>query len=159
MQLQSGPTGAESSRNESRGRCRSAAPFSRSLRRDKADGLLADWLEVDRLTSPPAFIHEPLRGFPYVGIERPSEALVSGNHNYKYVLLLAFDEKRMQDLPSLLVVEIRAADHGDEHAGEHAGIWASPHRPVLRTAQLGCGDHLHGFGNLPRVLHAADSSP
>ena len=57
----------------------------------------------------------------------------------------------------LFVVEIDAARERLEHAGDHARVRPRRHRTLLRAAQLGRRDHLHGLGNLPRVLHAADA--
>ena len=46
-----------------------------------------------------------------------------------------------------------------EVVAEHLGVRPRLHRAVLRAAQLGRRDHLHGLGDLPRVLHTADAPP
>ncbi len=65
----------------------------------------------------------------------------------------------MEDLAALLVVEVGAADEGDEDVGEHLRVGAGLHGAVLGAAQLGGRDHLHGLGDLPRVLDTADATP
>jgi hypothetical protein len=59
----------------------------------------------------------------------------------------------------LLVVEIDAAAERLEHAGDHARVGPRRQGALLRAAQLGRRDHLHGLGDLPRVFHAADAAP
>ena len=56
------------------------------------------------------------------------------------------------------------ADDGDaravgQHAAQHTAVWTRPDDAILRAAQLGRRDHLHGLGDLPRVFHAADATP
>jgi hypothetical protein len=63
------------------------------------------------------------------------------------------------DLPVDLVEDIDAADQRFQHAGDHPGVGPGRERPLLRAAELGRRDHLHGLGDLPRVFHAADATP
>jgi ABC-type transporter lipoprotein component MlaA len=59
----------------------------------------------------------------------------------------------------LRIIDISPRHQRLQNIGQHLGVWARRHGAFLCTPQLGCGDHLHGLGDLPRVAHAADSPP
>ena len=100
-----------------------------------------------------------LRGLDDVGVEGARKALVAGDDDDEDVLLFALDEQRMHDVAGLVAVQVGAADERFEHVGEHLRVGPGLHGALLRAAQLGRRDHLHGLGDLPRVLDTADASP
>ena len=65
----------------------------------------------------------------------------------------------MAQVAGLGLVDVDAARERLEHAGDHLGVGARGHGPLLRAAQLGGRDHLHGLGDLPHVFHAANAAP
>jgi len=65
----------------------------------------------------------------------------------------------MLEVAGRFVEDIDAAGQRFKHAGDHFGVGPGLKRPLLRAAQLGRRDHLHGLGDLARVFHAADATP
>src|SRR5579859_1819519 len=65
----------------------------------------------------------------------------------------------MAGLASLGRVDLGALDEREQYAGQHLGIGTPCQGALLRATELGRRDHLHGLGDLPRVLHAADTAP
>ena len=65
----------------------------------------------------------------------------------------------MARLASFRIVNFCARDERLEHVREHLRVGTSGQRAFLRTAQFCRRDHLHGFGDLPRVGHAANAAP
>ena len=126
---------------------------------DEVAGLAADGFDVDVLALGAAFVDEPVGSLGDVGVEGSGEALVSGDDDDENVLLFALDQQRMHEIAGLVVVHVAAADERFEHVGEHLRVGPGLHGALLRAAQTGCRDHLHGLGDLPRVLHTADATP
>ena len=100
-----------------------------------------------------------LRGLDDVGVEGAGEALVAGDDDDQDVLLFALDQQRVHEVAGLIVEHSTAADQRFEHVGEHLRVGPSLHSALLGAAQTGGRDHLHGLGDLPRVLHTADATP
>ncbi len=66
----------------------------------------------------------------------------------------------MKDLAGLLAVHVVSAAHERlKHIGEHPRVRPSLQGALLRTTQSRRRDHLHGLGDLARVLHAAYATP
>ena len=65
----------------------------------------------------------------------------------------------MARLAGLGVVNLGARYERLEHVREHLRIGARCQRTILRAPQFRRRDHLHGFGDLPRVGHAANAAP
>ena len=61
--------------------------------------------------------------------------------------------------PVFGIDQIGAADQRAQDVGNHQRVRPGRQRAFLCAPQLGRRDHLHGLGNLARVLHAADSPP
>ncbi len=61
--------------------------------------------------------------------------------------------------PVFWIDEIGALHHRLQNVGEHLRVGPRRQRALLRAPQLGRRHHLHGLGDLPRVLHAADAPP
>ena len=126
---------------------------------DVRDGLSADRLHVDVLSLRSSFSDEGLAGPDDVRVEGACKALVASDEDDKDVLLLALLQQRMHDVAGVFVVEVGAANEGLKHVRDHARVGPGQHRTLLRTAQLRRRNHLHGLGDLPRVLDTADASP
>src|SRR5579863_8338306 len=56
------------------------------------------------------------------------------------------------------IVDFGARNQRLQDIRQHLRVGASREGAVLRPAQLGGRNHLHGFGDLPRVDHAADTA-
>ena len=99
---------------------------------------------------------EALRGLDQVGVEGARQALVAGDQHQQDALLLAPRQQRI--LGRLLV-----AGHGRRHVAQHLAQQRAirPRRDhaILRAPQFGRRDHLHGLGDLLRVLDGADAPP
>ena len=65
----------------------------------------------------------------------------------------------MARLASFRIANFCARDERLEHVREHLRIGTRRQRTILRPAQLRRRDHFHGFGDLPRVGHAANAAP
>jgi hypothetical protein len=65
----------------------------------------------------------------------------------------------MTQVAGLGIDDLNAPDERLQNAGDHLRIGPRGHCASLRAAQTGSRDHLHGLGDLPRALHAADASP
>ena len=115
--------------------------------------------KVDVLALLTALVDELLRRLADVGVETAGKALVAGNHDDQHIFLFALHEQRIHDLAGVLVDEVCAAHQRFQHVGDHLRVGPRLHRALLRTAQLGRRNHLHGLGDLPRVLHTADAPP
>src|SRR5690242_16493592 len=63
----------------------------------------------------------------------------------------------MLRLARLRIVDLGPRDQGFQDIGQHLRIRTRGQGALLRAAQFGRGDHLHGLGDLPRVDHAADT--
>ena len=120
--------------------------------------LAADGFDVDFLVGV-AGIDELEGGLEDVGVECAGKALVAADDDEQHALFGAGDEERVAQVAGLGIVDIDAARERLEHAGDHFGVRPRGQRPLLRAAQLGRRDHLHGLGDLPRVFHAADAAP
>src|SRR5476651_242623 len=96
----------------------------------------------------------PLRAFDDVGVEGARQALVAGNHNQQNALLLAAGKKRIR---VLLFVRRHGRGHVTQYLAQQRRVGTRRDHPILRTPQFGRGDHLHGLGNLLRVLDRADA--
>src|SRR5579863_1105175 len=64
----------------------------------------------------------------------------------------------MLGLAGFGVVDFGARNQGLQDIRQHLRVGASRYGAVLRPAKLGGRNHLHGFGDLPRVDHAADTA-
>src|ERR1700687_4764177 len=62
-------------------------------------------------------------------------------------------------LAGLLVDDVGALAQRTQHVGQHLRIGTGGQSAFLGAAELGSRDHLHGLGDLPRALHAADTAP
>src|SRR4029077_20400412 len=87
-----------------------------------------------------------------IGIERPREAAFTGQNNNKNFFFRAMREKRMLGL-------IDARHDRSQDACEFQGVRPRSQCCLLRAAQAGRGDELHGTSNLLSVLHRADAAP
>src|SRR5713101_2023409 len=65
----------------------------------------------------------------------------------------------MPGLARLRIVDFRPRNQRLEHIGQHLGVRTRRQGTLLRPAQLGRRDHLHGLGDLARVSHAANAPP
>ncbi len=117
--------------------------------------LAADGFDINVLASGAALVDEVLSGLDDVRVEGAGEALVACDDDDQDVLLFALDEERMHDIAGVA----HAADERFQHVRDHLGVGPGEHGSLLRAAQLGRRDHLHGLGDLPRVLDTADASP
>ena len=117
----------------------------------------ADGLDVDFLVA--VFGDEIRRRLEDVRVERARKSLVARNHHQQDALFRPREQQWMPYLACLRINDLRAALERFEHAGQHRRIGAGRNSPLLRAAQLGRRNHLHGFGDLPRVPHAADATP
>jgi len=96
---------------------------------------------------------EVLRRADDVRIERAAEAAVGRDDNDDDVALrLARLQKRMR-------IDVDARGDRGKHLAQTGGVRARGEHPLLRAAQLGRRHHLHGLGDLLRVLDAADPAP
>ena len=89
-------------------------------------------------------------------MNRAGKSLVAADDDEQHALFRPGDKERMAQVAGLLVEELDTAGQRLQHAGDHFGVWPGRHRPLLRAAQLGRRDHLHGLGDLPRVFHACE---
>ncbi len=89
------------------------------------------------------------------GVERAAKATVAGADHQQVDLLRAGAGQQLRSAG--------AADHVAREISQHASHLLSegPARfsGHLGAAQLGCGDHLHGLGDLLRRLHRGDAVP
>src|SRR5690606_13411225 len=85
-----------------------------------------------------------------VGVKTAAQTLIGGNqHDTDCFDILAFNHVRV-----MVVGMCLHKVSGDfTHLG---GIGTAGTHSVLRLAHFRCRHHLHGFGDLPRVLHAFD---
>ena len=66
-------------------------------------------------------------------------------------------KQRMAQVAGLRIDDLDAPRQRLQHAGDHLRVGPRRHRALLRAAQPGRRDHLHGLGDLARVLYAADA--
>src|SRR6185369_2345700 len=94
-----------------------------------------------------------------VGVESAGKSFVAAYDNQQHALLRPYDKQRVAQVARSLVEDVDAARQRLEDVGDHLCVWPGRERSLLRTTQLGRRDHLHGPGDLARVLHAADAPP
>jgi len=116
--------------------------------------LAANQLQLDGSLG--TLLDEALRAFDEVRIEGAGEAFVGAEYQQQDVVLLAAGE---QLVLAGQVVERRGRGYVGQHAAQHTAVWTRPDDAILRAAQLGRRDHLHGLGDLLRVLDRADAPP
>ena len=119
--------------------------------------LAADGLDVDLLVGVAG--DELVGGLEDVGVEGAGKALVAADDDQQNALFGPRDKERVAEVAGFLVEEIDAADERLQDAGNHLRVGPRGQGALLRAAQLGRRDHLHGLGDLPRVFHAADATP
>src|SRR5690606_31165923 len=84
-----------------------------------------------------------------VGVQAAAQAFVCRHDDHTRGTNIALDHVWV------LVVRMRVHEIGRD-IPNFGGVWASSAHAILRFAHLGCRHHLHGFGDLSRVLHALD---
>ena len=97
---------------------------------------------------------ELLRRLDQVGVESAGQAAVAGDHQQQNALLRP--PRQQRDLFAVVLLG-RGLRHIGQHAPDDLRVGARRDHPVLRAAQLGRRDHLHGLGDLLRVLDRADA--
>src|SRR5229473_3212802 len=65
----------------------------------------------------------------------------------------------MLGLTRLRIINLGPRHQRLQHIAQHLRVRTRSQGAILRPAQLGCRDHLHGLGDLPRVDHAANPPP
>src|SRR5262249_14681143 len=93
------------------------------------------------------------------GVECAGKTFLARDHNEQCRFLFPTQQQRMAGFAGNRIVNLSARHQGLENVGKHLGVRTRRQSPFLRPAQLGCRAHLHGLGDLPRVLHAADPAP
>ena len=104
-------------------------------------------------------IKEALRRLEQVGVEAPGQATIAGDDDEDDVALLARLQQGMLGLAGLGIDHVGALTSELQHVGQHLRVGTGGQGAFLSAAELGGRDHLHGLGNLPRALHAADTAP
>src|SRR5215472_17626578 len=94
-----------------------------------------------------------------VGVKCTRQTLLARNNNDGDVIFRTAYQHWVTQLAGLWIVSLSARDQRFEHVREHLRIGSCSNCSLLRAAQLGRRDHLHGLGDLPRVSHAADAPP
>ena len=94
-----------------------------------------------------------------LALKAPAKPLSPRDNDEQNAFLRPSEEERVAEVAGGLVVEIDAAAERLKDADDHARVGTGRECPLLRAAQLGRRDHLHGLGDLPRVFHAADATP
>ncbi len=119
--------------------------------------LAAHRLNVDLLIG--VGVDELERRLQNVRVERARKSLVAADHNQQHALLRPRDKQRMAQVPGRFVEDVDAPRQRFQHAGDHPRIRPGRQRTLLCAAQFRRRHHLHGLGDLPRVLHAANAPP
>jgi hypothetical protein len=115
-----------------------------------AKGLVADGGELDLEPAILDFLRLADDESQHVGVERPAQALVRGDHDRADVVLdLALHQEGM----AILGVRVREV-RGDR--ADLVAVGARVAHALLGLPHLRGGDHLHGLGDLARALHALD---
>src|SRR5581483_10268477 len=131
------------------------------MRRLTADRNLAALEEIVRLASDGEKLHrleilfanEVHRRANDVRVERATKTSIGRHWNDQHVPLdVVRFEQRMSG-------HIDTRRNGGEHLAQRGGVRPRREHPFLRAAQLRRGHHLHGLGDLLRVLDAADAAP
>ena len=104
-------------------------------------------------------VDELKRRLENVGVEAACKSLVAADDHHQHPLLFADSKERMTQVAGLRIESIDAPRQRLQNAGDHLGVGTRGKRPLLRSAQLGRRDHLHGLGDLPRVFDATDAAP
>src|SRR5580700_3657785 len=124
----------------------------------KIAALAADGLNVDVLVL--EIIDKLQRGLQHIGIEGARESAITSDHDDENGLLGSPAAKQgMEGQAGGGIDQFGAADRRLQNVGQHLRVGTSRQGAFLGAAQLGRRDHLHGLGDLARVLHAADTTP
>ena len=91
-----------------------------------------------------------------IGVESAGQALVAGHQNQQNAVLRPLRQQRVR--PRALV-RCHRRRHVRQHLAQQRHIRPRGDHAILRAPQLGRRDHLHGLGDLLRVLHRADAPP
>ena len=102
------------------------------------------------------FVIEAQRSLDQIGIESSRQSLVAGEEEQFDALLLTLGEKR---IGADIGVALRGRGEIGQHFVEQLRVGTRGQHFLLRPAQLCRRDHLHGPGDLLRVLDRADSPP
>src|ERR1700753_458844 len=123
---------------------------------EQVTGLAADGLDINL---PAGFRTGEVAGscLEDVGVECAGEAFIAADHNEENALLFADGKERVREVARLLVKNVDTAPERFKDAGDHLGVGTRGERTLLRTAQYSRRAHLHGLGDLARVLHAANA--
>ena len=97
-------------------------------------------------------LQEAHGGADDVGVEAAAQALVRGDHHEQDALARPLLEQGMG-------VRVGARGHAVQDLQHLPGVGPRGEHGVLGPAQLGRRDHLHGLGDLLRVLDRADPPP
>ena len=97
--------------------------------------------------------------FQNVRVERAGQTLVAGDDDEENILLGPLGEQGMKRLAGDGIIDVGALDQRLQNVRQHLRVGAGGERGFLRAAKLGRRDGLHRLGDLPRVDHAADTTP
>jgi hypothetical protein len=115
----------------------------------KSRPLRADDLQLGGLPGVDGLGEQPRRGADDVRVEPAAQPLVGGDHHHQDAVVAVVLEQRVR----LGVARVARAVQDLHHLPR---VRTRREHGLLRAAELGRGDHLHGLRDLLRVLDAAD---
>ena len=95
-------------------------------------------------------------GFDEIGVEGTGQTFIGGEQDELDAFLFAAGQERASRCVFIAGGTVCQVCH---HPLEHGGIGAGGNDAILRAAQFGGRDHLHGLGDLLGVFDGADAPP